>query len=248
MTSQSAFRAALFDADLPAPPGLTGPAGRPVGNRFNVYRNNVVVSLTEALQSSFPVVQKLVGHEFFTAMAGLFIRQNPPSSPLLMFYGEAMPAFLVSFPPAQAFGYLPDIARLELALRQSYHAADAQPITAAELSAVPPQALPALRLTLTPATRLIRSHWPIHAIWRFNSVEHAPKPVMQAEDALILRPAFDPVPHLLPLGGAALLSALAEGMPLAEAAESANPQPDIAALLALLLQGGGIGSLTTKTA
>ncbi len=246
MTSQTAFRTALFDADLPAPDGLTGPGGRPVGNRFNVYRNNVVVSLTEALQSSFPVVQKLVGEGFFTAMAGLFIRQHPPSTPLLMFYGDAMPAFLASFPPAQALGYLPDIARLELALRQSYHAQDAAPVTAADLSCVAPEAVPLLRLSLTPATRMIRSPWPIHAIWRFNTHDDAPKPVMQAEDVLILRPAFDPVPHLLPAGAAAVLAALAEGLPLAEAVDRADPQPDIAALLALLLQGGGIGSLTSE--
>ena len=246
MTSQSAFRTALFDAGLPAPDGLTGPAGRPVGNRFNVYRNNVVVSLTEALQSSFPVVQKLVGQEFFIAMAGLIIRQHPPSSPLLMFYGEAMPAFLAGFPPARDLGYLPDIARLELALRQSYHAADAVPVTGAALAAVAPEALPSLRLTLTPATRMIRSQWPIHAIWRFNSVETAPKPTMQAEDVLILRPAFDPEPHLLPAGAAAVLAALTEGLPLGQAAESADPQPDIAALLTLLLQGGGIGSLISE--
>ena len=246
MTSQTAFRTALFDADLPAPPGLTGPAGGPVGNRFNVYRNNVVVSLTEALQSSFPVVQKLVGEAFFTAMAGLFIRQHPPSTPLLMFYGEAMPAFLASFPPAQALGYLPDIARLELALRQSYHAADAPAVTAADLSRVAPEALPLLRLSLTPATRMIRSEWPIHAVWRFNTHDDAPKPAMQAEDVLILRPAFDPMPHLLPAGAAAVLAALTEGLPLAEAVDCADPQPDIAALLALLLQGGGIGSLTSE--
>lgn len=246
MTSQSAFRAALFDAGLPAPDGLTGPAGRPVGNRFNVYRNNVVVSLTEALQSSFPVVQKLVGPEFFIAMVGLFIRQHPPSSPLLMFYGDALPAFLAGFPPARDLGYLPDIARLELALRQSYHAADAVPVTGAALAAVAPEALASLRITLTPATRLIRSAWPIHDIWRFNMEPDAPKPVMQAQDVLILRPAFDPLPHLLHPRAATLLAALAEGMSLGEAAETADPQPDIAAVLTLLLQGGGIGSLTSE--
>ena len=150
MTSQAAFHAALLDAGLPAPPGLTGPMGAPVGNRFNVYRNNVVMSLTEALQSSFPVVQKLVGEEFFAAMAGLYLRQHPPSSPLLMYYGERMPAFLAGFAPAQRHGYLPDIARLELALRQSYHAADATAIDAAMMAALAAHDLPAARFAFTP--------------------------------------------------------------------------------------------------
>lgn len=246
MTSQAAFHAALLDAGLPAPPGLTGPMGAPVGNRFNVYRNNVVMSLTEALQSSFPVVQKLVGEEFFAAMAGLYLRQHPPSSPLLMYYGELMPAFLAGFAPAQRHGYLPDIARLELALRHSYHAADATAIDAAMMAALAAHDLPAARFAFTPATRLIRSAWPIHAIWRFNSETGAPSPVMQPEDVLILRPEFDPLPHLLPPGTGDLVAALIGGSPLGHAIDSLADPALLSPVLTLLLQGGAFHSLTTE--
>lgn len=248
MTRQAAFRAALLDAGMPAPAGLTGPHGTPLGNRFNVYRNNVVMSLTEALQSSFPVVQKLVGEEFFAAMAGLYLRQHPPSSPLLMFYGDAMPDFLAAFAPAQSHGYLPDIARLELALRQSYHAVDATFVTAAALSALPPDDLPAARFAFTPATRLIRSQWPVHAIWRFNTVEDAPNPVLQPEDILILRPGFDPVPHLLPPGTGDLVAALIAGTPLGDAVDRLADPALLGPVLTLLLQGGAIQSLSTEAA
>jgi hypothetical protein len=125
--SQQEFRTALLDPEHPVPSGLTDPQGRPAGRRFNVYRNNVSVSLTEALRQAFPVVQKLVGEEFFTAMAQEHLRAHPPASPLMMFYGEAMPAFLSAFPPVAHLPYLADVARLELALRASYHAPDAVP-------------------------------------------------------------------------------------------------------------------------
>lgn len=248
MTSQTAFRAALLDAGLPTPAGLTGPQGAPVGNRFDVYRNNVVMSLTEALQSSFPVVQKLVGEEFFTAMAGLYLRQHPPSSPLLMYYGDAMPAFLAGFAPAQGHGYLPDIARLELAMRQSYHAADATAIEAAGLAALPADDLPAARFVFTPATRLIRSQWPVHAIWRFNSETDAPIPMMQPEDILILRAEFDPVPHLLPPGTGDLVAALIEGTSFGIAVDSLADPTLLGSVLTLLLQGRAIHSLTIQAA
>jgi len=246
MTSQSYFRAAVLDAGLPPPEGLTGPHGMPLGNRFNVYRNNVVMSLTEALQSSFPVVQKLVGEEFFSALAGLYLRQHPPSSPLLMFYGDAMPAFLTNFPPAQGLGYLPDMARLELALRQSYHAADAAPVAATALAEIAPDLLAHARLHFTPATRLVRSRWPIHAIWRFNMATDAPKPTMEAQDVLILRPEFDPVPQLLPTGTGDTLAALFEGVPLGPAIEALPDPAALGPLLTLLLQGCAVHSISVE--
>lgn len=245
MISQSDLRLALLDPARGVPVGLNGPNGRPAGKRFDVYRNNVVMSLTEALQCSFPVIRKIVGEEFFDAMAAIHLRQHPPASPLLMYYGEAMPAFLASFGPAQNMGYLPDIARLELAMRQSYHAEDGQPVDPAQIAALPAEDLPDLRLQLTPATRLIRSPWPIFAIWAFNTRPDAPKPQMQADDVLILRPGFDPVPHLLPAGSGALLSALIEGQPLGQAMEAA-PKTDLAALLGLLVQGGAIHSFSCE--
>ncbi|MGL4280159.1 MAG: DNA-binding domain-containing protein, partial [Albidovulum sp.] len=151
--TQSDFHAALLDPERPAPHGLTDPEGRPAGRRFDVYRNNVAVSLTEALRQAFPVVRKLVGEAFFTAMAREHARRFPPRSPLLMFYGEDMPGFLAGFPPVAHLGYLPDIARLELALRQSYHAADAKPLAVETLQSLAPEAFLAARIRLAPALR-----------------------------------------------------------------------------------------------
>ena len=71
---QTDFQAALLDADLPVPPGLSDGQGNAAGKRFAVYRNNVAVSLTEALITAFPSIYTLVGDQFFRAMAGSFLR------------------------------------------------------------------------------------------------------------------------------------------------------------------------------
>ena len=245
--TQSQFRAAVFDPALPTPQGLTDPQGRPAGKRFDVYRNTVMVSLTEALKSTFPVMLKLVGDAFFTELAGVFARQYPPSTPLLMFYGAEMPAFLTAFPQVAHLPYLPDIARLELGLRRSYHAADATPIDPVALTALPAKTLGSVKLQLSPATILIGSGWPIHAIWRMNTEAGAPKPLMQPEDILILRPVFDPSPHLLGPGAAAFIAALQTGQTLDQAAEAgaATLGFDIAATLGLLGQGRAVAAIKT---
>jgi hypothetical protein len=237
MSSQSAFRAALLDAALPEPEGLSDGAEGPAGARFSVYRNNVVVSLKEAMRSAFPLVAKLLGPENFDRLSGLFVRAHPPTSPLMMHYGAAFPAYLERFEPLRHLGYLPDCARLDLALRQSYHAADSTPLDPALLAGG--DSLEALRLDLAPSSLVIRSAWPLFDLWAYNMRPGYPKPQAQAQDVLVTRPDFDPVPHPLPPGAATWLARLAAGTPFgqaaAEAAEACHGF-DLAQALTLALQ------------
>ncbi|MBM1219618.1 putative DNA-binding domain-containing protein [Ponticoccus sp. SC2-23] len=240
MPGQTEFTAALMDASRPAPQGLRDGRGRQAGKRFDVYRNNVAVSLTEALEAGFPVIRKLVGDEFFRAMAGVFLRAHPPASPLMMHYGAEMPAFLEDFGPAGGLPYLPDVARLELALRRSYHAADAAPIDPASLAAVPPVAMAGLRLHFAPAVILVTSSFPILDIWRVNSGAGGGAPRPKEQTALVLRPEFDPRPVDPGPGAAPVLAALIEGATLAASLDRAGPEFDLPALLGLLLSNGVI--------
>ncbi len=246
--TQSAFAAALLAPDAPTPPGLSDPKGRPAGKRFDIYRNNVVTSLTAALETAFPVVRKLVGPANFKLLAGAFLRRHPPRTPVLMLYGADLPRFLETWPPVQTLGYLPDIARLEQALREAYPAADAAPLDPTRLAALAPDALMEVRFTLAPAFRLIRSPWPIHAIWRYNTEPGCPKPGPKPQDVAVLRDGYDPEPILLPDGAAAFLAALATGETLGTAMETATaeaPEFDLGPLLAQLLATGTITELET---
>jgi hypothetical protein len=235
--SQGAFVTALLDPAAAVPAGLIGPQGEPAGRRFDVYRNNVAGGLTRALEAGFPAVRKLVGDVFFAAMAGVFLRAHPPRDRVLMLYGAEFPEFLGAFQPVAHLGYLPDVARLEQAMRDSYHAADHR---AADLSGMSPEALLTRRLRLAPSARLLRSRWPVRSIWMAN-LRGGPAPVAGAEDVLVLRAGFDPEPHLLPPGGADLVTALGKGLPLADAMEGAGAAAG--PVLALLVAQGAIAEV-----
>lgn len=237
--SQSVFAQALLDPEAALPPGLIDPAGRPAPKRFAVYRNNVASSLTRALEAAFPTVRKLVGEDFFAAMAGNFLRAHPPHSRMLMLYGEAMPEFLTGFQPAAGLGYLPDVARLDQAMRESYHAADSAPLPEAEFQRLLGEDIASLRLTLAPSLRIVRSRWPIHAIWTANH-EDGLAPQAVAEDVVVLRPEFDPRPQLLPPGGAAFLGDLLQGRTLGESLTLADDGIPLSTLLALLISNRAI--------
>src|SRR5262249_40571469 len=94
---QRGFAAALLDHALPMPDGLGGPDGQPDSKRFAVYRNNVVVGLIEALKDAFPALHRIVGDEFFRAMARAYVMVEPPRSPILLDYGAGFSDFIRQF-------------------------------------------------------------------------------------------------------------------------------------------------------
>ena len=105
------------------------------------------------------------------------------------------------------------------------------------------------RFAIAPATRILRSPWPLFDIWAFNMQPHAPKPRAVAQDVLIARAEFDPAPHLLPDGAADWLEEIGHGCALGQAAEAAlskHPDFDLSASLTLALSSRALTDFTTK--
>jgi hypothetical protein len=227
-------------------PGPTHPNGVAPAIRFEVYRNNVHSSLVNALAEAYPVVQRLVGEEFFRAMAADFVRVELPTSPLLLEYGEGFAAFIDAFEPVAGLPYLGDIARLEWARQQAYHAAEAEPLQAQRLSDVEPTQLGDLRLQMHPSLRVCESRWPVLDIWATNARDVCVRAIdldAGGQQVLIVRPGAQLTEQLLPAGGAQFLAAIAAGKTLAESAETALTGAadfKLAGLLKLLLQTGAL--------
>ncbi|MDE3177447.1 MAG: putative DNA-binding domain-containing protein [Pseudomonadota bacterium] len=238
----SAFARALTDPAAPPPLALRGSDPR----GFAVYRNNVAVGLIKALEARYPVVRRLVGDDYFRAAARAFIARNMPQSAVLIAYGAALPQFLRAFPPAAEMPYLPDVAALENAWVEAYHAAEAAPLTLAALAEIAPERLERLRFRFHPAARWLRLATPAASIWAAHQGEGEPEPPAhwRPEDALITRPDADVRVRVLPEGGYDLIAALQAGATLGEAAEpllAAGCDPG--AHLVGLIEAGALSAL-----
>lgn len=226
--SQTDFAAALLNPARAVPRGLRTWNGSDPSARFAVYRNNIVVSLVQALADGFPVVQRLVGDEFFAAMAGVYVRADPPRSPILAEYGDGFADWLAAFEPAAGLPYLPDMARLERARVRAHHAAD---VAAIETSALAgglrtSQRLDRVRLGIHPAATAIVSDWAVATLWaahQHDGDEAIARVVLdRAESALVLREGDDVL--VLPVGraDAVFVQALQSAHALGTAAEAAT--------------------------
>ena len=155
------MRAALLDGDEQAAVAAIRGGAPSAVSRLAIHRHHVAQSLTRALESTFPVVVRLVDPRFFRYAADRFVRSHPPVGPCLFEYGAAFPAFLAAFEPARALAYLPDVARLEWAMNAALHAPDVEPLAPCALDVSTP-------VGLHPSMALVASGWPIDAIWRAN--------------------------------------------------------------------------------
>lgn len=241
MSTLTRFAQAVQDPDRTLPAGLTSSTGRNDPLRFAVYRNNVHVSLVAALAKGFPVTRMLVGEEFFTVMARVFVGQTKPASPMLFEYGESFPAFIATFPPAASLPYLPDLARLEHAWTHAYHAADKAVLSADALRALPPSDLLERHLARHPAAALVASRHPIGSIWQAHRQSPPARlAASEPETVLVTRPNLDVVITILPAHDADFARSLLAGVSIAEAAAASADTPgfDLGAALVGLVSLG----------
>ncbi len=245
---QRRFASAVLQARLSVPDDVRREVRPTRERRFGVYRNNVKASLAAALAARFPVVERLVGEEFFTAMALVFVERHPPHSPVLAEYGSAFADFLEGFDPAADLPYLPDIARLEWSRNVAFHSADAGAADIGRLAALPPEALDSVGFGLHPAMAIIASPWPIVSVWTTNTHDATPEAPADwtAETALVTRPHLDVLVQRLPPGTALLVAELAQGVALGVAADAvsrAHEGFDLATALSTLFAAGAITTL-----
>jgi hypothetical protein len=234
---QARLSRALFETHVPAPAGLLR------ARRFSVHRNNLYASLGDALRARYPVIERLVGEDFFKAAASLFIEAHPPASPVLIEYGQAFPAFLEDFEPARALPYLAGVARLEWLRHSAYHAADRLPLSAAELAGVRPGQAGCLILKFHPSAALIASPYPIVSIWETNAYDAEVRPIgpdLPGEAALVIRPELEVSVLRLDAASYAFAAALAAGEALERSAEKAAVHSgfDLGHVLAKLIAAG----------
>jgi hypothetical protein len=210
--------------------------------RLAIYRNNLHEGFRKALALEFPVIERLVGEDYFRQLALSFLAEHPSRSGDLHSIGEPFARFLRQRFEDTQYAYLPDVATLEWAYQQSSVAADAPAFDPAALRDTPQEGYGQLRFTLHPACGLVRSPYPVMRIWVVNQPDADEDEVVDLSssvDFVLVRRAAEGVEmRRIAAGEFAMLDAFSRGANLADALESAytvDPDFDLAEALQRLI-------------
>lgn len=211
--------------------GGVAPARLSAEEQVEIYRNHYRFTLIDALKATFPVVEKLVGETFFAVMAWRFIGRHPPEGPVLFEYGRGLSAFIDECERVSSdLPYLADVARLEWALNAAYHADDADPMTLADLGAMPPDRVGRAVLTFHPSVDFVRSPYPVDAIWNANQPGADPNTVVRLDQGearlVVYRRELDVEWRALSVAEDGFLTALVAGADLESADGTARALGD----------------------
>ncbi|MGQ0657555.1 MAG: HvfC/BufC N-terminal domain-containing protein [Chromatiales bacterium] len=229
---QRRFAESLIDPQGVAAEADVRPNGMRAAARLRVYRNNVYASLTSALSACYPVVERLVGEDFFSFIARRYVRENPSRSGNLHDYGGRFSEFLVAPPNCAGLAYLPEVARVEWAIQEVYHAAEPARADLVAMTELPPDRYADVRFRVHPASRLLTTKYPALRIWQVNQPGYRGDDVVSLDDGgdylLVIRRRQEIELERLSAGEFVLLRELAQGRTVTYACEHALAmQPDL---------------------
>jgi hypothetical protein len=247
--TQSLFAGALLDAGnahLAFPLFSTELAQREA--RLAFYRGNLNAIWSQALANAYPVLQQLVGLEFFEQMARAYGLAFPSVCGDLNYFGADLPYFLSTADMTAAYPYFADVAALEWQVHRAYYAADADMLSLADFLASAGQAVQSATLILHPATQLHQSATASAGVWLAHQPAHEPDLMLAfpgdintGSFALVTRHGWQVRVHALDRAAYLALQALAQGVTLEAALElglAEDPQFDISTQLNLWFSVG----------
>jgi hypothetical protein len=234
---QEDFSQLLVTSDLGSIPVFFSTESSIIRQRLAIYRGNVQSIWTKTLENTFPVLQQLVGNEFFTYLALQYGRQFPSQSGDLNQFGSQFSCFLAEEATVNAYPYFASVAALEWQLHCAYYAENQVAISLQQFLSGAGSAAQQSRLLFHPASSLFRAPYAAVQVYLAHQVQPVPPidvPLNVSSSALISRPMWRVELTRLDTASFQALQALQQGQVLGDALEQAisiDAQFDIAAQL-----------------
>ena len=221
--------------------------------RLHIYRDSILSNKINSLASIYNVCKRLVGEEFFAAMAENYCLQTKATDPDLNNYGASFADFIADFPPAAGLPYLSDVAKLEWAWHLAFNGPAAGQLDFSVLASLPEEDLAKLCIEIPENCSLLQSKYPIMKIWQVNQTDFDGDPVVSLDEGanflIIWRKKFDVRIEQCHPTHWQCLKWLNNGLYLEQVLENCvelDPTIDVSALLPELASRGWLTAMTVK--
>jgi hypothetical protein len=209
-------RAAIEDVILPSR------SLRPT-DRVEIYQAMYLMRMEEALESDYPALKHLLGDHGWSDLVRDYVGAHPSMSYTLNRLGDHLPRFVSKWAGAKRPAVCHDLARLELAVAEVFDAPEVEPLSDAEIAAVPPASWERARLAPIEAFRLLAFRYPVNAYLQSVRDEDHDHPQMKRKDTYVAvyRRDYSVRRHDLSQPAHDLLADLVAGKPLGKAVAAA---------------------------
>jgi hypothetical protein len=219
---QGDFQQYLLRGETGIEKHVAGTERVPVATRLEIYGGGYGARLTEALETSFPVLAQLLGQSDFAEMAAAYIRSHDSTFASIRYYGGALAQFLAQDPAYAEIPVLSELARWEWVMTETFDAADAPTLDARALAGVAPEEWAELRFEWHPSIRRLPLCWNVPQIWNAFTRQTPPpeaRLTAEAEQWLLWRKDLEISFRSLPPPEAAALDAARTGSSFGELCE-----------------------------
>jgi hypothetical protein len=127
---------------------------------LKAHANTISHARLVALKETFPLTQEALGDEQFNQLARHYVETATARACDANVIGQPFPHFLTTSPTDPA---IVELANIEWAWLESYHAAEASPLSPADLTELDEASLLALPVALHPSARLLPIAHPLAA-------------------------------------------------------------------------------------
>lgn len=91
---------------------------------LKIYHNNIFATAKQALSVTFPTLLAQVGEDVMANIAQLLLETHPPYKGDWAEWGESLPNLIKTIEELKQYPFLPDVARVDLAVHQVERAKD----------------------------------------------------------------------------------------------------------------------------
>lgn len=176
------------DSSLQA--SLLGSPTLSVEQGLQIYHNAYRARLLAALREDFPALHYWLGDEQFDQLGSAFLKACPSAHYSLRWLGARFPDFIAQHGVIRQRAPLAELARLEWSFTLAFDAADAEPLSLAQMASLPASDWPELHVQLLPCVQHLQLAYNSLALWQAAKAQHAFPPseaLPQAMDCLIWR-------------------------------------------------------------
>ncbi|HVB79234.1 MAG TPA: DNA-binding domain-containing protein [Candidatus Binataceae bacterium] len=152
--------------------------------RLEIYANAYFYRILDCLKEDFPATLAIVGGDNFHNLVTGYLIEYPPTEPSISYAGRYLAEFLLHHPMRamrERWPFIAELARLERALTEVFHAAEAEPLNADAMRSVAPDDWPTIAMRTHPALAIVDCQWRVDELLR--KVETAASETDQPRDA-----------------------------------------------------------------